>query len=561
MLLLAACANPGSDSRSTGLAAPSPRDATPAPTTYAGNGSTGFAVTGPPLVAYTDLVAGPVSGGENNLGAYVSIFGKNFGADPARVHVFFGATEVAAYRYLGASRGRSDIQQLTVQPGPVGSGTLPIKVVVDGVASNTDHTFLVNPGDILFVDNVAGSDFRGKRNNIARPWRSLQTPGEDGALGEVRPGDVLVLRGKGVWSDIGYDNRWVRLRHVTGSRPTGAKGTGYITIEAYPNENVHYVAPPNTSGGIHGVGEGFAEYADWIVISGLHIESNGSSRSDGAPINLQVASDHWRVVNNELGPWPAGPHAGDKAGALAGDGKDVAVLGNHIHDIGGGTENHGLYFDTGTDKVEVAYNHIHDITGGNLIQTFDNLGSGTVAGLDIHHNLLHDGGRYGLNIADNTARVHAWDNVIYNTAYAGIRLNVNTGLVALFEHNTLLNVCTNHPAEPGAIENSWDAGSGSITFQYNIVAATRPACPHAYDSDATDSAVSFTRNLYFGYSVPDRDTSAISAEPLFKDAARFDLHLLPDSRAGDAALGSDVMDDYDLTPRSRPDVGAFELQP
>jgi len=37
-------------------------------------------VAGGPLVLYTDLISGPNSGGENNKGAYLSIFGKNFGA-------------------------------------------------------------------------------------------------------------------------------------------------------------------------------------------------------------------------------------------------------------------------------------------------------------------------------------------------------------------------------------------------------------------------------------------------------------------------------------------------
>ena len=38
------------------------------------------ALTTAPLVLYTDIASGPNSGGENNAGAYLSIFGKNFGA-------------------------------------------------------------------------------------------------------------------------------------------------------------------------------------------------------------------------------------------------------------------------------------------------------------------------------------------------------------------------------------------------------------------------------------------------------------------------------------------------
>jgi hypothetical protein len=33
-----------------------------------------------PIVLYTDIQSGPLNGGENNKGIYLSIFGKNFGA-------------------------------------------------------------------------------------------------------------------------------------------------------------------------------------------------------------------------------------------------------------------------------------------------------------------------------------------------------------------------------------------------------------------------------------------------------------------------------------------------
>lgn len=60
-----------------------------------------------PIVSYTDIVSGPVTGGEGNGGAYLSIFGKNFGAASGMgtvTKVFIGATEVASYRYMGVSK-------------------------------------------------------------------------------------------------------------------------------------------------------------------------------------------------------------------------------------------------------------------------------------------------------------------------------------------------------------------------------------------------------------------------------------------------------------------------
>ncbi len=519
--------------------------------------TTPVVVNGAPRVLYSDLVAGPTSGGENDLGAYVSIFGKNFGSNLSQVHVYFGNVEAAAYRYLGVSKGRSDIQQITVQPGNVGTGSLPIKVVVNGVASNTDNKFLVNPGDVLFVDNVNGEDSSAVKNDINHPWRYVQTSSQGGALRSAQPGDVIVLRGKAVWKDVGFENRWFRFRSSTGTAPTGSKGSGYITIEAYPNEDVHYVAPANTNGGIHGIGDNYPQFSDWVVISGLHIESVASSASDGAPVNLQVKSDHWRVVNNELGPWPAS--SGAKAGGLVGNGTDVKALGNHIHDIGGGTENHCVYLDTGATNVEVAYSHIHHCSGGNIIQTYDNLGGGPLSGISIHHNRMHDGGRYGLNMSDGTMGVRAWNNLIYSTVYAGIRINQNgSGLSQVYENNTLFNVCTNHPAEPGAIQNTWNANNGSIVFRNNIVAKSQSACAQGYSDSSSDNAITLSRNLWSGYAAPSKDSQALSGDAGFVNAAGGDFHLQDGSTAVDASVGSGVADDFDVDSRSQADLGALE---
>ncbi|NOY63572.1 MAG: hypothetical protein GXP10_10580, partial [Gammaproteobacteria bacterium] len=59
-----------------------------------------------PQVLYTDVVSGPNSGGENNNGAYLSIFGVNFGTPSGlgnTTKVYIGNQEVADYKYLGSS--------------------------------------------------------------------------------------------------------------------------------------------------------------------------------------------------------------------------------------------------------------------------------------------------------------------------------------------------------------------------------------------------------------------------------------------------------------------------
>ena len=67
-----------------------------------------------PFVDYTDIVSGPIDGGEKDQGTYLSIFGTNFGKQAglgSDTQVFIGGVEVANYRYLGPS-------QVSARPGP-----------------------------------------------------------------------------------------------------------------------------------------------------------------------------------------------------------------------------------------------------------------------------------------------------------------------------------------------------------------------------------------------------------------------------------------------------------
>ena len=190
-----------------------------------------------PQVYYTDIVSGPNSGGENDKGVYLSIFGKNFGSSGlgSTVKVYIDDVEVDNYRYLGASKGRADIQQITVQVGALGNPTpgaaLPIKVVVNGVESNTDKTFIVNPGRILFVDNLAGNDSTAVPGDITKPYRYVQTP----ALFDRRSvaGRTAGRFDRDAWPRQCQSLDRCRLRGIlhalsqqVGHAPTGVSGTG-----------------------------------------------------------------------------------------------------------------------------------------------------------------------------------------------------------------------------------------------------------------------------------------------------------------------------------------------
>ncbi len=550
-----------------------------------------------PLILYTDAISGPISGGENNLGTYLSIFGRNFGSASGLgtiTKVYIGNVEVANYRYLGpaAVSGKLDIQQITVQVGALGNPilgqALPVRVEVNGIASNTDNTFTPNPGRILFV-SLSGDDATAVVNDITRPWRYLQTPTRGGAYATLRAGDHIVIRG-GDWSDTGFDGAWLRFwdTNQMGSAPTGISGTGWIHFTAYPGpingnaiEDVHYSTPANFKGGIHGansVRSGLT--GEYVSISNLRMDVNALANSDAAPINIQYSRGNWRAVNNALGPWPS--TLNNKAGGVAGGGNNVKIFGNHIYGISGSSalENHGVYVDsaggTGSDNWEIGYNYIHDITGGNLIQIYDSVG-GLVGStnMQIHDNWLENANKYGLNLAYNFISGKIWNNVIIGARYAGLRIDVCCSLMDItIAFNTFYNNDRVVSGGSSQILNSWGAYSptGTIRIYDNIFAAgnnTLTTSRYYMNYGAYDAYLDFKRNLYFdnnyGWAPFSLDTTGIFSDPEFVGAASNDIHIGLNSPAVDSAtqpIPFTLSDDF-TSIVSRPqgsfsDIGAYE---
>jgi len=561
---------------------------------------------GSPFVQFTDALSGPVTGGENDQGAYLSIFGTNFGSAAtlgSTTKVFIGGVEVANYRYLGPAKvaGKLGLQQLTVQVGHLGDPTLgtpePIKIVVGNAASNTNHTFTPNPGRVLFV-SLSGDDASAVANDIAHPWRHLQTPAGGGLAAILQAGDHVVIRG-GHWTDIGFDSSWFRFRYPNqeGTAPTGAAKTGWIQFTAYPGavngnaiEDVHYSTPAGMKGGIQGANSAYyGTTGDYVSISNLRMDVDANATSDAAPINVQYSAGPWRVVNNELGPWPAAIHS--LAAGVSGHGDGNAVLGNHIHDIAcvGALENHGIYADSGAMNWSIGFNWIHDITGGNLIQFYDNVGlAGNTytgfpsgwngfTGMMVFNNWLENSGKYGLNMADGIVSGHVWNNVVKGASFAGLRFNtISKNMDMTVAFNTFYD--NDRVAVGGSdaqVLNTWGNynPTGTIRIYDNIIAAG----PKSVRSSSfyrnvgnTDSYLDFRRNLYYdngyGWGSFARDASAIVGNPLFIGAASDDFSLSATSPAIDAGTQATALTlVQDFTGRvSRPsgsvsDLGAFEF--
>ncbi len=535
-----------------------------------------FAQTAP-IILYTDIISGPITGGENNKGIYLSIFGKNFGLKGAGtiVKVYLNNVEVDNYRFLRASKGRNDIQQLAVQLGAIGNPTpgtkLPIKVTVNDILSNVDKTFMVNPGRIFFF-TPKGDDSAATTGSFNNPYLTPQFADlSKGAWGLVKPGDFFVFRA-GTFSSIGFEKYFLRFKKSdggSGTSPNGVEGNGPITLMGYPGEDafINGDAAGHSGGCLSGLnGQNYPNAGKWITIADLRIEGGGY---DG-PISQEVFGDNWRIVNNELTAYTgvtAGASASRMAG-ITGNGANSNWLGNNIHDIQGGDQlSHGIYID-GKGSYEIAYNHIHHIKSGNGFQIYVNGGNGSdfCDSVNFHHNMIHDVSKHGINIADGSRNsVSIFNNVVYNTSVAGIRFNTNTLLGCKVWNNTFNNTDTTGNANYGAVMNDWSLGINALNMQNNIF-SPHSGTPYNGGSNGIGSDMGIISNNLWngGKGTFTFDASPITGDPLFlNNSGDFHIHSSsPAVNAGSSAVSSLVNNDFDIL-LARPeangyDIGAYE---
>jgi len=561
-----------------------------------------------PLVLYTDIASGPSSGGENDKGIYLSVFGKHFGNSGlgTTTRVYVGDAEVDEYRSLGISRGRVDIQQITAQVGALGKPQpgvpLPIKVVVDGRASNTDLTFTVNPGKIYFVANDGtGSDTN--TGTFMSPYRTVQRgavlnnngtagcPASAGAQpisaagvwGLIQPGDFIVMRG-GRWTDISKDNFFLRVQNKSGSAPTGKAGTGPITIMGYPGENV-FIDRTNTADNQRGGGISSADTARqrlgcgaWVTITNIKVESGFNE----GMITTQRGADnpygsHWRVVNNEMTAVSCQHNTKCKGAGVSGSGVGGYWLGNHVHDVydkpdlSTSFENHGFYLD-GIGSYEIAYNRIENIYGGNGVQAYSTT-SAITNNVSIHHNLIRNVGKHGIAIADGSeAGIVVYNNVVYGTDVAGLLFNTRDLTGARIYNNTFFDTDRlNKSGSRAALMNDWHLAPGSVEIRNNIFVPGAPGRSYVGGSVGFGAvAGTVSNNLWFNGRGPIVGVGNVAANPLFVSTipGAEDLRLRagsPAVDAGSAAVSGLVTNDFAVST-TRPqgkrfDIGAYEPSP
>lgn len=217
----------------------------------------------PPSIFFSDLDSGPNTGGHKNHGAWVTIWGKGFGAARGASTVTIGGGAAADYPIWTDSK-------ITFQLGPLAkTGDIVVSVLAKAARSRSDGQagigksnglpFTVRGGKIYFVA-VNGSDHRN--GSFEAPWKSIVH-----AKDRMSAGDVTYIR-DGV-AQTSEDSYTAYLSMDRGGGGNSGKPDAPKALVAYPGARV-------TIGRAHGLDFGIrtpniAAREDWWVLSQLHI--------------------------------------------------------------------------------------------------------------------------------------------------------------------------------------------------------------------------------------------------------------------------------------------------
>ena len=142
----------------------------------------------PPRIFFSDLESGPNIGGQKNLGVWVTIWGKGFGAERGASTVTIGGGAAADYPIwtdnkitfqLGPAAKTGDI---VVRVRAAGDRTRSESAPRSGIGVSNGLPFTVRAGKIYFVA-VNGSDWRN--GSFQSPWKTIVHAKDRMSAGDV----------------------------------------------------------------------------------------------------------------------------------------------------------------------------------------------------------------------------------------------------------------------------------------------------------------------------------------------------------------------------------------
>ena len=498
--------------------------------------------SGGPAILFTDVEAGPISGGPGNRGVPIAIFGKGFGATRGTSKVTIGGVEVASYLVWGQGNANNTaLDMIVVQPGAITTAG-PVVVTVAGKASNADHRFTPSVGKIYYVaptgvDSAACSE--------SQPCATILNT----VTTRMQPGDALLARG----GSLNDDEIWIR-----GDQGHSGTLAAPKIVRNYPGEVPAFKIANRP----------VIVDADYITLSGFHFR-NGKS----LVVGFETSRGN-RIVNNTF----RGTIGFD---ALGTHGNDLTIAGNDCDVTASsvGTQGHCYYISNGSN-IRLLYNvgrgspgyniHIFDqrrragdirrvianvLVEGNLLAASpersglivamgDEDGIGNhIDGVTIRNNIFVANSFAGIAIGGNVRNVKVYHNTFYRNGRQGLTIYDEPSISGVEVFNNLFDQTTNANCRANC---SWYADA------------------HV-QKGARAVGVTLSNNFYApgaALLLGTADTAAAIGAPGFVNPATGDYRLATGSAAIDKGLLlPSVTVDFDGQPRNqgaRPDAGAFE---
>ena len=518
-----------------------------------------------PVIFYTDIISGPNTGGENNNGCYLTIFGKNFGNLRGTSVVTIGGGEVSAYKTWSDTK-------VSVQLGSAVSDGNIILATNKGSMTGPD-SFDVRASDIYFI-SLTGNNSTGIVNDINHPYR---TPNYVHDLAGFGAGDFIYVRGGTFDLDNGLEgaesSRWLNAEK-------DGSAENPITFSGYPGEDA--IIQIDNSG-----------YSAWCqpssqlnryywVIANFNTVINSAT---GIPWRIGWSSSdmrkvyNFRLVNFDI---QGGGNAESGASPFEiGRIQDGKIFGVNIHNSAqtGPSRTHFIYLG-GEDitNLEVGWCQIHDCNYGRAAFQVhaDGVWEETekIDEVYIHNCLIYNVPSQAFLVDGRTEDIYFYNNIIYsanqNSQYAASVISLrgdgdtDHGNIRLFNNTVYGN---GGESNSGILEMGLanSDSPGQVKFFNNIFYLTDNLEPYAMSSYI--DSISSDYNCWHGSdgNVPVWEGSnKVVSNPIFLDPSLNNFQLQSTSPAVNAGSSSiSLVVQKDFLGLSRPqgsgyDIGAFE---